>query len=81
MDRELLLQQIALTERLVAEGRVLIEMQERVIADLQRHARSTTRAVAVLYLDLLRQPQTTHEQRLESLRQELDVEHQDVVLG
>ncbi|MBR0714058.1 hypothetical protein [Bradyrhizobium liaoningense] len=69
MNRDLLLQHLAIAERHVAKGEAHLAKQEALVAELDRDGHDTTGALAVLYT--MRQTQRLHEQERDRILAEL----------
>jgi hypothetical protein len=69
MDRQMMLDHLALAERHIAEGKIIIERQETLIAELEQDSHDITLARELLSQFL--QTQKSHEEDRERLRREL----------
>ena len=69
MDRQMVLDHLALAERHIAQGKITIERQQTLIAELEQGGHDTTLSRELLSQFLL--TQTSHEEDRTRLRREL----------
>jgi hypothetical protein len=69
MDRQMVLDHLALAEQHIADGKTTIERQQTLIAELERGGHETTRSRELLSQFL--QTQKMHEEDRKRLRREL----------
>jgi len=69
MDRQMVLDHLALAERHIAEGKLIIDRQQTLIAELEQGGHDTTLSRELLSQFLL--TQTRHEEDRQRLRREL----------
>jgi hypothetical protein len=64
MDRQMVLDHLALAEQHIADGKIIIERQRSLVSELEQGGHDTTRARE--FLSQFLQTQKTHEEKIEN---------------